>query len=113
MNRLGNLKTVLYALLFGTLSGFVLAFGLAVFLPKFFPEWTGTLVCDGRIEYVIFKQTYFCHTSPSASFDLKDAMFWAVIKIAVIPSIAFGWLASIGFVKAVEFMWKRREAAGF
>ena len=113
MTKLWSKKTVIYALIFGAVSGFILAFGLSVFIPKFFPETAGTLVCAGKIEYVFFKQTYFCNLPSGESFALGDAMFWAVLKISAIPAIALGLLGALAFVKAVEFLWTRRSAAGF
>ncbi len=109
----GRLKTIIYALLFGALSGLILAFGLSVFIPKFFPERAGALVCAGRIDYVIFKQTYFCNLPTGESFALGDQMFWAVLKISIIPAIGLGLIGALAFVKMVEFLWQRRAAAGF
>ena len=102
-----------YALVFGALSGAVLTFALSVFVPKFYPEWAGSFVCPGRIEYVIFKQTYYCYTAPNNSFDLGDAMFWAVFKRFIAPAVAVCFLFALGFVKLGEFLYQRREAAGF
>lgn len=113
MTRLWSRKTILYALVFGAVSGFILAFGLSVFIPKFFPETAGTLVCAGKIEYVFFKQMYFCNLPNGESVALGDQMFWAVLKISTIPAIALGLLGTLAFVKLVEFIWTRRAAAGF
>lgn len=113
MAKLWSLKTVIYALIFGALSGLILTFGLAVFIPKFFPEKAGALVCAGKIDYVIFKQAYFCNLPTGESFALGDQMFWAVLKISVIPAICVGLIGSLLFVKTVEFLWNRRSAAGF
>jgi hypothetical protein len=113
MAKLWSLKTVIYALVFGVVSGCILAFGLSVFIPKFFPEKAGALVCAGKIEWVFFKQMYFCNLPTGESFALGDLMFWAVLKISVFPAIALGMLGSLVFVKAVEFLWTRRAAAGF
>jgi len=106
-------KTIIYALIFGALSAVTLTFAMSVFVPKFFPQWTGSLVCEGRIEFVIFKQSYFCFTAPNTSFDIGDAMFWAVFKRFMLPDLALCFLLSLGFVKLAEFAYQRREAAGF
>jgi hypothetical protein len=108
-----SLKTLLYALAFGILSGIVVTVGLSVFIPKFYPEWAGSLVCPGRIEYVTFKQTYYCYTAPNSSFDLGGAMYWAVFKRFIALAVAVCFLFGLGFVKLGEFLYQRREAAGF
>ena len=108
-----SLKTLLYALAFGILSGIVVTVGLSVFIPKFYPEWAGSLVCSGRIEYVTFKQTYYCYTAPNSFFDLGGAMYWAVFKRFIAPAVVVGFIFALGFVKLGEFLYQRREAAGF
>ena len=111
--KAGILKTVIHALIFGILSGLVLTVALSVFIPQFFPEWAGSLVCTGKIEYVSFKQTYVCYTSANDFFDLRDAMFWAVFKRFIFSAVAVCFLLALGFIKLGEFLWQRREAAGF
>ena len=113
MTKFVSLRTLIYALVFGALSGFILTFAAAVFIPKFYPEWAGALVCPGRIEYVTFKQTYYCLTAANSSFDIGNAMFWAVFWRAVLPGFAAGILLALGFVQTAKFLWLRRAAAGF
>ena len=107
-----SLKTVIYALCFGILSGIVVTVALSVFIPKFYPEWAGSFVCPGRIEYVTFKHAYYCYTATNSSFDLDDAMYWAIFKRFIFPAVAVCFLFALGFIKFVEFLWQRREAAG-
>ena len=104
---------MIYALIFGALSGVVLTVALSVFIPKFYPEWAGSLVCPGRIEYVTFKQTYYCYTAPNSFFDLGSAMYWAVFKRFIAPAVAVCFLLALALIKLGEFLWQRREAAGF
>jgi hypothetical protein len=111
--KAGILKTIIFALIFGILSGIVVTVALSVFIPKFYPEWAGSFVCPGRIEYVTFKQTYYCYTAPNASFDLGGAMYWAVFNRFILPAVAVCFLFALGFVKLGEFLWQRRDAAGF
>lgn len=113
MAKFVSLRTLIYALAFGALSGFILTFASAVFIPKFYTEWAGSLVCPGRIEYVIFKQTYYCVTGANTSFDLGSTMFWAVFRRALLPCIAVGIMLALGFVQTARFLWQRRSAAGF
>jgi hypothetical protein len=108
-----TLKMLIYALFFGILSGVIVTVALSVFIPQFYTEWSGSLVCPGRIEYVAFKQAYFCYTSPNSFFDVRDAMFWAVFKRLIFPAAAVCFLFALGFVKLAEFLFQRREAAGF
>lgn len=111
--KLLNLRTVFYALFFGILSGVVVTFALSVFVPQFFPEWAGSLVCPGRVEFVVFKQRFYCYVSQREFFELGDAMFWAVFKRLIIPGLSGAIILALGFVKLVEFLWRRRAAAGF
>ena len=107
------LITVVYAIFFGTLSAVIVTFALSVFIPQFFTEWAGGLVCPGRIEFVRLKQMYVCYTSPNDYFELGDAMFWALFKRLIIPAVITGFLLAFGFVKLGEYLWQRRDAAGF
>lgn len=113
MAKFVNLQTLIYALIFGVLSGFILTFAAAVFIPQFYTAWAGSLVCEGRTEYVIFKQTYYCVTGANGSFDLGSKMFWAIFWRALLPGIALGVLLVLGFVLTAKFLWRRRAAAGF
>ena len=108
-----RLITAVYAIFFGTLSGVIVTFALSVFIPQFFTEWAGSLVCPGKIEFVRLKQTYVCYTAPNDYFELGDALFWAIFKRLIIPAIAAGFLLALGFVKLGEYLWQRRDAAGF
>ncbi len=113
MAKLGSFKTIIYALVVGTISGFILTFAAAVFIPRFYTDWAGSFVCPGRIEYVVFKQTYYCFTAANSSFEAGGKMFWAVFWRALIPGIVVGILLVFGFVKTAKFLWQRRAAAGF
>jgi hypothetical protein len=113
MAKLGSVRTIIYALVFGALTGFILTFAAAVFIPKFSPEWAGGFVCPGKVEYVTFKQTYICVTGANASFDVGSAMFWAVFWRALLPGIIVGILLVFSFVQTAKFLWRRRAAAGF
>lgn len=113
MTKLGSFKTIIYALVVGTISGFILTFAAAVFLPRFYTDWAGSLVCPGRVEYVVFKQTYYCVTGINESFEIGGKMFWAVFRRAIVPGIAAGILLVLGFVQTAKFLWRRRAAAGF
>jgi hypothetical protein len=104
---------LIFLLFFGITAGLILSYGLSFFLQQFYPESIGKLVCPGKIEFIIIKQSYFCFTSANNSYDIADAMFWVVFKRAVLPSIAFAILLGIGFVKTARFLWHRRAAAGF
>ncbi|HVE59125.1 MAG TPA: hypothetical protein VNB22_20040 [Pyrinomonadaceae bacterium] len=104
---------IIYLLFFGITAGFILSYGLAFFLPQFYVDAIGKMVCAGKIEYISFKQSYFCFTAANTSFDIVDAMFWVVFKRALLPSIAFALLFGVGFFKTARFLWHRRAAAGF
>ena len=104
---------LIYLLFFGITAGLILSYGLAFFLPQFYIDSIGKMVCEGKVEFIIIKQSYFCFTSAHTSFDIADAMFWLVFKRAILPSIAFAILLAIVFVKAARFLWHRRAAAGF
>ncbi|HEY8562642.1 MAG TPA: hypothetical protein VIL74_19850 [Pyrinomonadaceae bacterium] len=106
-------KTLLNALFFGSFTGIILAVALAQFVPQFYTEWAGGLVCPGRVQYVIFKQTYLCYTSANDFFDLRDAMYWAVFKRVIFFTVPFGFLFVFGLMKLGAFLYQRREAAGF
>src|SRR5262245_54724849 len=77
---LRSVLTLIYAFIFGVLSGVIIAVALSVFIPEFYTEWAGSLVCSGKVEYVTFKQTYYCYVSPNNALDIGNAMFWAVFK---------------------------------
>ena len=111
--RLQSQKTFLNMFVFGSFTGITLAVALASFIPQFFPEWAGSLVCPGRVQYVMFKQTYLCYTSTYDFFDLGDAMYWAVLKRAIFPTVPAGWLLVYGLMKLGAYLYQRREAAGF
>ena len=111
--KTGSLKTLVYALLFGILSGVIVTFALSVFIPKFYTAWAGSLVCPGKVEYVIFKQTFYCYASPNTSFDIGSAMFWAVFKRLILLVVAVCVLLVVGLARLGEFLYQRREAAGF
>lgn len=104
---------LIYLLFFGITAGLILSYGLAFFLPQFYVDSIGKMVCAGKVEYISFKQSYFCFTSANTSFDIVDAMFWLVFKRALLPAIVFSILLGILFVKAARFLWHRRAAAGF
>ena len=104
---------LIYLLFFGMTAGVILSVGLAAFVPQFYTDSIGKLVCPGKIEFITFKQSYFCFTSANTSFDISDEMFWAVFKRAIIPAIVVSILLGIGFFKAARFLWHRRAAAGF
>lgn len=106
-------KNLLITLVFGILTGIVLATAAAVFVPRVAPEWTGALVCPGRLEYVSFRQSYYCFTGGSESFDAGDAMFWAIFRRFVLLGLAIGLLAVYGLLNLGRFLYRRREAAGF
>jgi len=108
-----NLKTFFNVLVFGTFTGTILAFALATFVPQFFTEWAGSLVCPGKVQYVMFKQTYLCYTSTYEFFDLGDAMYWAVLKRAIFVTVPAGLLFVFGLMKLGVFLYQRRQAAGF
>jgi len=40
-------------------------------------------------------------------------MFWAVFKRFILPAVAACFFLTIGFVKLGEFLYQRKEAAGF
>lgn len=108
-----TLKNLVNILFFGTLMGFIMTFALSVFIPQFYTEWAGSLVCPGRIEFFTLKQTFYCYTSANEYFDLRDQMFWAVLKRIVVPV----FILSLAFValmmKLMRFLYERRAAAGF
>jgi hypothetical protein len=108
-----SLKTLLSTLFFGAGTGLILAVALAQFIPQFYPEWAGRLVCPGRVQYVMFKQTYLCYTSANSFFDLGDAMYWAVFKRFIFLTVPAGFLLIYGLMKLAVFLYQRREAAGF
>src|SRR5215203_421006 len=108
-----SLKTLAYTLLFGIVSGAILTFALSFFIPEFFTDWAGSFVCPGRIEFVRFKQTYYCHTAANASFEVGDAMFRAVFRRFIFLAVPVCFLFALGFVKLGEFLYKRRDEAGF
>jgi|GEM_PF-6957403 len=107
------LKTLVNTIFFGTVTGIILAVALAAFVPQFFTEWAGSLVCPGRVQYVMFKQTYLCYTSTNDFFDLGDAMYWAVFKRSIFLTVPAGFLLIFGLMKLGVFLYQRREAAGF
>jgi hypothetical protein len=100
-------------MIFGTFSGFVVAIALSNFIPQFYTEWAGSLVCPGKVDFVIFKQAYICRTAPNEFFELRDAMFWAIFKRSVLLTLPLCFLLVFGLMKLGEFLWSRREAAGF
>jgi hypothetical protein len=104
---------LIYALFFGTVAGLILSYALGVFVPQFYTESVGKLVCSGKVEFISFKQSYFCFDTANTSFDVGEAMFWAVIKRAILPAIIFSILLAIVFGKVAGFLYQRREAAGF
>jgi len=104
---------LIYLLFFGLTAGLILSYGVAFFLPQVYPESIGKMVCQGKVEFFIFKQAYFCFISTNNYFDITDAMFWVVFKRAILPSIAFAIVFGIIFVKVARFLWHRRAAAGF
>jgi ABC-type antimicrobial peptide transport system permease subunit len=108
-----KITNLIYALFFGIVAGLILSFALGVFIPQFYTESVGKLVCSGKVEFVSFKQSYFCFDSVNNSFDVGEAMFWTVLKRAILPAIIFSILAAIIFGKAARFLYQRREAAGF
>lgn len=108
-----SLKTLLNVSFFGSFTGVFLAVALASFVPRFFTQWAGSLVCPGRVQYVIFKQTYLCYTSTYDFFDLGDAMYWAVLKRAIFLTVPAGFLLVFGLMKLGTFLYQRRQAAGF
>ena len=108
-----SLKTLVNTLFFGAFTGIILAVALAQFIPQFFTEWAGSLVCPGRVQYVMFKQTYLCYTSTNDFFDLGDAMFWAIFKRSIFLTVPAGFLLIFGLMKLGVFLYQRREAAGF
>ena len=113
MAKFVSWRTLLYALVVGALTGFILTFASAVFIPMLYTEWAGSLVCPGRIEYVTFKQSYYCFTAANNSFDVGNTMFWAVFWRALLPCFALGIMLVLGFVQTARFLWHRRAAAGF
>jgi hypothetical protein len=108
-----GLKNVLNVFVFGAFMGIVVAVASATFVPQLFPEWSGSLVCPGRVQYVMFRQTYLCYTSTYEFFDLGDAMYWAVLKRALFVTVPAGLLFVFGLMKFGAFLYRRREAAGF
>lgn len=108
-----GLKNFLNVFVFGAFTGTILAFALAAFVPQFFTEWAGSLVCPGRVQYVMFRQTYLCYTSTYEFFELGDAMYWAVLKRAIFVTVPAGLLFVFGLMKLGAFLYQRREAAGF
>jgi hypothetical protein len=61
--RLDLIKKFFYPVFFGSIFGYVFAFGASIFVPQIYTEWAGSLVCPGRVEFLTFKQSYFCFTS--------------------------------------------------
>jgi len=108
-----SLKNFIYSLFFGILSGFIVTFALSIFIPNFYTDWAASLVCEGRVEYLSFKQAYYCFTASNISFDIGNLMFWAVFKRIVLIVMPICVLLSFGFTKLAEFAYLRREAAGF
>jgi hypothetical protein len=108
-----TLTTLLYTLFFGTVTGLILTVALSAFIPQFYTEWAGSLVCAGRVQYVMFKQTYICYTSANNFFDLGDAMYWAVFKRLIFLTVPVGFLLIFGLMKIGVFLYQRRAAAGF
>jgi hypothetical protein len=108
-----KITNLIYALFFGIVGGLILSFALGVFVPQFYTESVGKMVCSGKVEFISFKQSYFCFSSTNSSFDVGEAMFWAVLKRAILPAILFTILVAIGFGKVARFLYQRREAAGF
>lgn len=104
---------LIYLLFFGLTAGLILSYGVAFFLPQFYAESIGKMVCSGKVEFFILKQSYYCFTSTNNYFDIADAMFWVVFKRAILPSIAFAIVFGIVFFKTARFLWHRRAAAGF
>ena len=102
-------KTLLLAGIFGSLSGLMVAVLLGVFIPEFFNEWTGKLVCGGRVEYMPLKRTYFCYTSANDYYDLGDAMFWAVFNRFVLPALTVGFLMMLGFMLLTESIMAKKK----
>ena len=108
-----NIFNLIYAIFFGTVAGIVLCAALSVFVPQFYTETVGSLVCPGRIEFITFKQSYYCFTATNTSFDIGNAMYWIVFKRAIVPSIIVSILLAAGFIELVKYLWRHREAAGF
>ncbi len=106
-------NNLIYTIFFGTVAGLILSVGLGVFIPQFYTEDVGKMVCSGRVEFVSFKQNYFCFTSSNSSFEIGELMYWAVLKRAILPSIVFCILLAAAFIQLVKYLWRHREAAGF
>ena len=108
-----RLTTLLSTLFFGAFTGVILAVALSTFIPQFYTEWAGSLVCPGKVQYVMFKQTYICYTSTNNFFDLGDAMYWAVFKRFIFLTVPAGFLLIFGLMKLGVFLYQRKDAAGF
>lgn len=108
-----RLLTIIYALFFGTITAVIVTYALSFFIPEFYTGWAGGLVCPGRVEYLSFKQSYYCFTAANSSFDIDDQMFWAVFKRLIFPVVPVCVILTWGFIKLAEFLYQRRAAAGF
>lgn len=95
------------------MMGFIFTFAVSVFVPQFYTDWAGSLVCPGRVEFFTIKQSYYCYTSANEFFDLRDQMFWAVFKRAIVPVFIFSFVLVTVMMKVMKFLYDRRAAAGF
>lgn len=108
-----SLKNIIHSLFFGILTGFIMTYALSIFIPEFYTDWAAGFVCSGRVEYLTFKQAYYCFTAPNVSFDINNLMFHAVFRRIIFVVMPICILFSFGFTWFAEFLYKRREAAGF
>jgi hypothetical protein len=104
---------IVYVLFFGCCGGFVTAYALAALVPGWYPEAIGGLVCDGRVEYLSFRQNYFCFAPGGEIFDIGEQMFRAVLIRLVFVTVPIGVLTAWFLMKFGEFASARRAAAGF
>lgn len=104
---------ILYPVFFGVCGGFVTAYALAALVPGWYPETVGGLVCNGRVEYLSFRQNYFCFTPGGEIFDIGNQMFRAVLIRMAFVTIPLGVLTAWFLMKFGEFAIARRAAAGF
>lgn len=104
------LTVALFSLGFGVFIGTFFAVMCALFVPVVFPNWAGSFVCEGKMVYMNLQGNYLCYTSPGASYDLGDKVFWTMFKVFVLPCLALSIAFLLGFYSLIEFGLNNKNA---
>lgn len=100
---------IFYTLIFGGLMGVFFAYMCGRFVPVLFTDWAGSFVCEGKMVFQSLRRNFQCYTTPTASYELGDKVFWTMFKIFLFPGIGISSILLLIFFAVTDTLLTKEK----